>query len=90
MLVWVSDFGHGGGHGSDNLPITFAGNAGGVALGRHVNYASNPESSYGEASQPGNHNLCVTMQQAFGITSDRFGDYTNVAQPVGHGPLSLG
>jgi hypothetical protein len=90
MLVWVSDFGHGGGHGSDNLPITFAGNAGGVALGRHVNYATNPESSYGEASQPGNHNLCVTMQQAFGITSDRFGDYTNVAQPVGHGPLSLG
>ena len=89
MVVWVSDFGHGGGHASDNLPVTFAGNVGGATLGRHVNYATNPESPYGEATQPGNHNLCVTMQQAFGITSDQFGDYTNVAQPVGNGPLSL-
>ena len=90
MVVWVSDYGHGGGHASDNLPVTFAGNVGGATLGRHVNYATNPESPYGEPTQPGNHNLCVTMQQAFGITSDQFGDYTNVAQPVANGPLSLG
>ena len=51
--------------------------------------ATNPASSYGDPTQPGNHNLCVTLQQAFGITSDRFGDYTNVAQPVSAGPLSL-
>ena len=89
MVIWVSDFGHGGGHATDNLPITIAGNAAGAALGRHVNYATNPASPYGADSQPGNHNLCVTLQQAFGMSGDRFGDYTNVAQPVSPGPLTL-
>ncbi|MCA9615213.1 MAG: DUF1552 domain-containing protein [Myxococcales bacterium] len=89
LVMWISDFGHGGGHASDNLPVVIAGNAGGAALGRHVTYSRNPTSSYGDATQPGNHNLCVTLQQAFGITSDRFGDYANVSQPVQTGPLSL-
>ena len=89
MVLWVSDFGHGGGHSSDNLPIVFAGNAGGAALGRHVNYAANPTSPYGASSQPGNHNLAVTMTQAFGIGGDRFGNYNSVQQSVGAGPLSL-
>lgn len=89
MVVWVSDFGHGGGHRSDNLPIVMAGNAGGVSLGRHINYADNPAEPYGADSQPGNHNLAVTMAQAFGIEGDRFGDYGSVYQPVSPGPLSL-
>ncbi|MCU0675769.1 MAG: DUF1552 domain-containing protein [Myxococcota bacterium] len=89
LVMWISDFGHGGGHGSDNLPIVIAGNAGGAALGRHVNFARDPASPYGDASQPGNHNLCVSLLQAFGISGDRFGDYTNVSQPVEPGPLSL-
>ncbi len=89
MVVWLSDFGHGGGHSSDNLPIVIAGNAGGAALGRHVNFADNPADPYGSSDQPGNHNLCVTMQQAFGIESDRFGNFDEVAQPVSPGPLSL-
>ncbi len=89
MVVWVSDFGHGGGHSSDNLPIVIAGNAGGATLGRHVNYANDPTSPYGDDSQPGNHNLAVTMTQAFGINGDTFGDYNNTVQPVQSGPLSL-
>lgn len=90
MVLWISEFGHGGGHASDNLPVVFAGNAGGATLGRHVNYAGgNPASPYGDASQPGNHNVAVTMTQAFGIAGDSFGDYQNVVQPVQPGPLSL-
>jgi hypothetical protein len=89
-VVWVSDFGHGGGHASDNLAVTFAGNAGGAALGRHVSFATgDPTLPYGSDSQPGNHNLCVTLLQAFGVPGDRFGDYVNVYQPVSPGPLSL-
>jgi len=89
MVLWVSDFGHGGGHSSDNIPVVLAGHAGGAALGRHVNYASNPVVPYGDDSQPGNHNLAVTLTQAFGMTGDTFGDYTNTVQPVQPGPLSL-
>lgn len=89
LVMWISDFGHGGGHGSDNLPVVLAGNAGGAALGRHVNYARDPGSPYGDESQPGNHNLCVTLMQTFGITGDRFGDYSGVSQRVDPGPLSL-
>lgn len=89
LVMWISDFGHGGGHGSDNLPIVIAGNAGGATLGRHVNYARDPASPYGDEGQPGNHNLCVSLLQAFGIPGDRFGDYTNVSQAVEPGPLSL-
>jgi hypothetical protein len=89
MVLWISDFGHGGGHASDNLPIVIAGNAGGAPLGRHVNYADNPTEPYGDSSQPGNHNLCVTLQQAFGIESDSFGNRQDVAQQVSAGPLTL-
>ncbi len=89
MVLWACDFGHGGGHSSDNLGIVIAGNAGGAELGRHVNYASDPISAYGAPSQPGNHNLAVTMTNAFGIPGDTFGDYTNVIQPVEAGPLAL-
>ena len=90
MVLWISDFGHGGGHSSDNLPVVFAGNAGGAALGRHVNFAmGDPAANYGNDSQPGNHNVAVTMTQAFGMAGDTFGDYTNTVQPVQPGPLSL-
>lgn len=89
MVVWLSDFGHGGGHRADNLPIVVAGNAAGTALGRHINYADNPAASYGADSQPGNHNLAVTMAQSFGIEGDRFGDYDGVYQPVSPGPLTF-
>jgi hypothetical protein len=54
-----------------------------------VNYASDPISPYGAPSQPGNHNLAVTLTNAFGIPGDTFGDYTNVIQPVEAGPLAL-
>jgi Protein of unknown function (DUF1552) len=91
MVMWVSDFGHGGGHSSDNIPVVFAGNAAGAALGRHVNFANgDPASPYGDNSQPGNHNLAVTLTQAFGMSGDTFGDYNTVIQPVQPGPLSLG
>jgi hypothetical protein len=89
LVLWISDFGHGGGHASDNLPIVIAGNTGGAARGRHVNYAANPAASSGDSSQPGNHNLCVTLQQAFGIESDTFGNREDVAQVVSAGPLTL-
>lgn len=89
MVLWACDFGHGGGHSSDNFGIVLAGNAGGAMLGRHVNYASDPTSPYGSPSQPGNHNLAVTMTQAFGMPGDTFGDYDSVLQPVEPGPLAL-
>lgn len=89
LVMWISDFGHGGGHATDNLPVVIAGNAGGARLGRHVNFASDPTSPYGSASQPGNHNLCVSLLQAFGVADDRFGDYGAVEQSVTPGPLSL-
>jgi hypothetical protein len=89
MVLWICDFGHGGGHASDNIPIVLAGNAGGAALGRHVNYGSDPTGPYGDSSQPGNHNVAVTLTQAFGISGNTFGDYNNVAQSVQAGPLSL-
>lgn len=38
MVLWASDFGHGGGHNSDNLHLALAGNAGNVPLGRYINY----------------------------------------------------
>ena len=90
MGVWTCDFGHGGGHSSDNMPVVIAGNAGGAALGRHVNFAmGDPTAPYGNDSQPGNHNLAVTMTQAFGMAGDTFGDYANVVQPVQPGPLAI-
>ena len=90
MVMWISDFGHGGGHSSDNLPVVFAGNAGGATLGRHVNFApGDPAGNYGDDSQPGNHNVAVTLTQAFGMPGDTFGDYNNTVQPVQPGPLSL-
>ena len=92
MVVWLSDFGNGNGHGSDNLHLAFAGNAGGAQLGRFVNYAEGDSvlSAYGNnPNQPGNHNLAVTLQQAFGIESDEFGDYNTTRQPVQRGPLDL-
>ncbi len=93
MVLWASDFGHGGGHSSDNLHLAFAGNAGNVPMGRFVDYCApynrNAAANYGDENQPGNHNLAVTMQQAFGIESDTFGDYTSVRQPVSPGPLDL-
>jgi hypothetical protein len=89
MVLWACDFGHGGGHSSDNFAVVMAGNAGGATLGRHVNYASDPTNPYGSDSQPGNHNLAVTMTKAFGISSDTFGDYNTVIEPVQAGPLTL-
>ncbi|MEM9188279.1 MAG: DUF1552 domain-containing protein [Myxococcota bacterium] len=90
MVMWISDFGDSGAHASGNLPIAIAGNAGGARLGRHVNFAiGDPTSPWGNDAHPGNHNLAVTLSQAFGISGDRFGNYTNVASPVGPGPLSL-
>lgn len=90
LVMWISDFGHGGGHASDNIPIVLAGNVGGATLGRHANFAvGDPTSPYGDDAQPGNHNVAVTLAQAFGMPGDTFGDYTNVAQPVQPGPLAL-
>ena len=95
MVLWWSDFGHGGGHSSDNLHLLFAGHAGGAELNRHVDFAStygrDPADPYGDSRQPGNHNLAVTMTQAFGIQGDRFGDYNeaNLIEPVEDGPLTL-
>ncbi len=89
MVLWACDFGHGGGHSSDNFAVVMAGNAGGATLGRHVNYATNPTNPYGDDSQPGNHNLAVTMTNAFGIAGDTFGDYNAVIEPVQPGPLVL-
>jgi hypothetical protein len=54
-----------------------------------VNYASDPTNPFGAPSQPGNHNLAVTMTNAFGIPGDTFRDYDNVIQPVEPGPLAL-
>ncbi|MEL6545226.1 MAG: DUF1552 domain-containing protein [Myxococcota bacterium] len=89
-IVWISEYGHGGAHNGGNLALALAGNAGGAPLGRFVNFSQNGATRSNRAE--GNmsvHNLAVTLQNAFGIESNAFGDYVNVELAVPEGPLPL-
>lgn len=90
MVLWTAEYGHGGGHASGNLPVVFAGNAGGATLGRYVNLSRNgADSQWRNDANPGFHACAVTCMNAFGITGNTFGDYANVESPVASGPLAL-
>lgn len=89
-VLWLSEFGHGGGHQVGSMHVVFAGNVGGAAMGRHVDFHNRDYlEPWRDENNPGNHNLAVTLLQAFGVSGDRFGNYDNVAHPVRPGPLSL-
>ncbi|MEZ0310234.1 MAG: DUF1552 domain-containing protein [Myxococcota bacterium] len=90
MLVWLGEFGNGGGHAAGNQTLTIGGNFGNVALGRHLSLApdtANPTLSWGFADRPGFHQLAVSMLNAFNSPVTTFGDYTDVDEEVDPGPL---
>ncbi|MEM6531209.1 MAG: DUF1552 domain-containing protein [Myxococcota bacterium] len=88
MIVWVSEFGDGGGHAVGNVHLVLAGNIGGPRLGGYTNFSTNGATRSGPASgNGGSHNLAVNMINAFGIPDTRFGDTGSV--DGFQGPLSF-
>ncbi|MEM9195830.1 MAG: hypothetical protein AAGF12_42080, partial [Myxococcota bacterium] len=72
-VVWINELGDGSRHTRSNIPIVLAGSAGGAfQTGRFLSYDRQPHSD-----------LWVSMQQAYGIAENTFGNpqYCN-------GPLS--
>ncbi len=74
VVVWVNELGKGNNHSRDNVPIVMAGSAGGhFRTGRYLNYGSRTH-----------NNLWVSLQNAFGIEDDNFGDPNYCSGPLGN------
>lgn len=71
LVVWVSEFGDGAGHGADNIPVVLAGNVGGaLQTGRHLQFPgrfANPDTGYST------NDLLVSILNLFGYDDDSFG-----------------
>ncbi|MEM6532507.1 MAG: DUF1552 domain-containing protein [Myxococcota bacterium] len=79
MILWISEFGDGGGHSVGNVHAVMAGNIGGPRLGGFKNFSTNGARRSNSASgNAGSHNLAVNMLNAFGIPDTRFGDTDDV------------
>jgi hypothetical protein len=62
LIVWGNELGVGNTHGHDDIPFLLAGGGAGFTMGRFLQLNGEP------------HNrLLVSIQNAFGIESDRFG-----------------
>lgn len=78
VVLWLSEFGDGDGHGSQNLPAVLAGNAcGRIQTGQHLDHT---DRSIGD--------LCTTILQAFGDDDASFGfEHEAYHGPTVTGPL---
>ncbi len=83
LAVMIPEFGNGRGHGSGNLPCLLAGNFGDVPMGRYLAFTDDLEG--GRGTQTTNQ-LHVSILNAFGDPTDRFGDYSDDGIP--RGPLT--
>jgi hypothetical protein len=84
LAVWVPEFGNGAGHAPGNLPAVVAGNFAGVPMGRFIGFADDLDSSYGgDPRSQATHQLLVSILNAFGDTTDGFGDYSLANVPRG-------
>ena len=81
LVLSMTEFGNGGGHSSGNLPVIVAGNNGGGAMGRFVDYSGGVsgaamgqyDGSWMHDDRPGTHNLHVSVLNTFGIQTNTFG-----------------
>ena len=92
-IIFTSEFGDGDNHYHYDLPVVLAGRAGGAfATGRHIHYASTPDSGPGavetarRADKP-LANLYISIMQAFGLDVRTFGSVDGTT-PYGTAPLS--
>jgi len=92
-ILFTSEFGDGDDHYHYNLPMVVAGGLGGAfATGRHIRYASTPDSGSGaigtarRADMP-LANLYLSIMQAFGLNVSTFGTVDGTT-PYGTKPLS--
>jgi hypothetical protein len=92
-IIFTSEFGDGDDHYHYDLPVVVAGRAGGAfATGRHIHYASTPDSGAGaiatarRADKP-LANLYISIMQAFGLDVSTFGSVDGTT-PYGTGPLT--
>ena len=86
LAVMIPEFGHGGGHSSRNLAVFAAGNFGDVPMGRYVQFSEDLETVYNPSGEAHNK-LHVSILNAFGDSTGRFGDYSDAR--VTQGPLPL-
>ncbi|HMF44976.1 MAG TPA: DUF1552 domain-containing protein [Polyangia bacterium] len=92
-IIFTSEFGDGDNHYHYDLPVVLAGRAGGAfATGRHIHYASTPDSGAGSvetarrADKP-LADLYISIMQAFGLDVTTFGSVDGTT-PYGTAPLS--
>lgn len=92
-IIFTSEFGDGDDHYHYDLPVVLAGGAGGAfATGRHIHYASTPDSGAGAISTARRADkpladLYISIMQAFGLGVTTFGSVDGTT-PYGTGPLS--
>jgi hypothetical protein len=92
-IIFTSEFGDGDDHYHYDLPVVLAGGAGGAfATGRHIHYASTPDSGAGAISTARRADkpladLYISIMQAFGLAATTFGSVDGTT-PYGTGPLS--
>jgi hypothetical protein len=85
LAIYIPEFGNGGGHASGNLPVILAGNLADVPMGRYLKLESNAESSYASGGSKPHNQVLVSVLNAFGDTTDSFGDYPS---GIARGPLT--
>ncbi len=76
LVVSGNELGEGNNHSHNNIPFVMAGNLGGhFKMGRYLDYSGEGNKGYSHSR------LLVSVQQAFGIESDSFGDYSQGPLP---------
>ena len=92
-IIFTSEFGDGDNHYHYDLPVVVAGRAGGAfATGRHIRYASTPDSGAGAVETARRKdmplaNLYISIMQAFGLDVSTFGSVDGTT-PYGTAPLA--
>jgi len=84
LLMVTSEFSNGSQHSAHNVPLLFAGSAGGqLRTGRHLNFELGTEGTYGYDTETSTHNVFTSIVQAFGMDVDHFGsDHAYYSGPV--------
>jgi len=82
LVLWVSEFGNGTGHNTNKIPYALIGNAGGLQMGRYLDYMNGgPDDPYSPSEFSSNQFL-VSLLRMFGGNDLTFG-LTDPSLPEG-------
>jgi len=73
LVLWVTEFGNGTGHNTNKIPYVLIGNAGGLQMGRYLDYMNGGPDDPWSPSDFSSNQFLVSLLRMFGGTDQTFG-----------------